>query len=111
MSWAQVVQVSATAIHGASLLSLLRSPIPTLTPFGGWLLPCFDHGRSHALKRPYNLTPRSPSLNKDDPGLERVVLAMVRGSKLEVPVLVFCDDLEPVLQWNIHVGGDGPLCV
>src|SRR5436309_9605422 len=36
---------------------------------------------------------------------------MVRGVKLEIPVLVFGDDLESVLQWDAHVGSNSPLRV
>src|SRR5712692_730461 len=53
----------------------------------------------------------SPSLNEDDPCLERIVLPVVRRTKLEVPVLVFGDDLESVLQWDIHVRSNSPLGV
>jgi hypothetical protein len=50
-------------------------------------------------------------LDKDHPCLKGVVLSMVRGIQLKIPMLVFGNDLKPVLQWDIHVWRKSPLGV
>ena len=50
-----------------------------------------------------------PLLDKDEPNLQRVVLSMVGRVNLEIAVLVFSDELKPVLERNVHVWSDSPL--
>jgi hypothetical protein len=48
---------------------------------------------------------------EDEPHLKRIILSVVRRVQLEVPVLVFRDELNTVLERNVDVGRDAPLCV
>src|SRR5205823_12035402 len=51
----------------------------------------------------------SALLDEDEPRLEGIVLPMTDGVELEVPVLILCDHLKPVLEGEVHVGSDRPL--
>src|SRR4051812_26401311 len=51
------------------------------------------------------------SLDKNDPCLEGVVLPVIRRIQLEVPMLILGDNLETVLQRDVHIGRDSPLTI
>src|SRR5262249_61751817 len=48
-------------------------------------------------------------LNEDHSNLERIVLSVVRRVELKIAMLVLGDELESIVEWNVHIRRDGPL--